>query len=124
MRIPRSGAVGLGAAVMTLLVAAGQGCQPFAREAPSGWDDAPGDSFVLEVENQNFNEARLYARWNGMRERIGSVVGNRSQNFTLRWRTGDLRVEVDFLAAGGFISDPVVVNPGDTVVFRIPPGAR
>jgi len=86
--------------------------------------DTRGDSFSIEVRNDNFNQARIFALWNGDRRRLGSVGGNQTEIFTLDWRTQDLRLEVDFLAAGGFVSDRISVNPGDQLYFRIPAGAR
>ena len=114
------GLVGL----MFLLLAAG--CGGLGGAGSGAWDvERSGeDGFALVVDNQSFNEARLYARWNGDRRRLGSVGGNQSRTFTMAWRPGNLRVEVDFLAAGGFVSEPVTVNPGDTIQFRIPPHAR
>ena len=107
------------------LVVAATSCGRFAREPSSGWDaDQRGaDQFVLQVENRNFADARLYARWNGDRRRIGVVGGNQSQNFTLDWDGRQLRVEVDFLAGGTIVSPSILVSRGDTIVFQIPPGA-
>lgn len=81
------------------------------------------EEVILEVENQNFLDARIHANWNGVRQRLGLVNGNTTQTFRLRGRDGILRVEVDFVAGGGFISDPLSVWRGDTVRLVIPPGA-
>ncbi|TVR61935.1 MAG: hypothetical protein EA422_12000 [Gemmatimonadales bacterium] len=109
-----------------LLLLSMSACASLTGAGAGAWDaERSGeDDFTLVVDNQSFNEARIYARWNGDRRRLGSVGGNRSQTFTLPWRAGNLRVEVDFLAAGGFVSEPVTVSPGDTIEFRIPPHAR
>jgi hypothetical protein len=92
----------------------------------SVWDrgDIRDDEFSLRINNQSFNEARIYLHWNGDRRRLGSVGGNQSRSFDLDWSARTLRIEVDFLAGGGFISDPVTVNPGDDLEFRIPAHAR
>lgn len=114
------------AAGITLLLLTAAACGSLSGAGAGAWDagSAEGDDFALVVENQSFNEARIYSRWNGDRRRLGSVGGNQTRTFSLPWRASSLRVEVDFLAAGGFISDPVTVSPGDTVHFRIPPHAR
>lgn len=113
----------VGGFLLLLLVSA---CGGLAGAGTGAWDvERSGeDDFALFVDNQSFNEARIYARWNGDRRRLGSVGGNQSRTFTLSWRSGNLRVEVDFLAAGGFVSEPVTVNPGDSIQFRIPSHAR
>lgn len=102
------------------------GCGRFLGQENSVWtvDDTRDDTFSIEVRNDNFNQARIFAIWNGDRRRLGSVGGNQSETFTLDWRTQDLRLEVDFLAGGGFVSDRIAVNPGDRLFFRIPAGAR
>jgi hypothetical protein len=108
-----------------VVVLAASSCHSFGRESRSGWgiDERGADQFVLQVENQNFADARLYAHWNGDRRRIGVVGGNRTEHFTLNWDGRQLRVEVDFLAGGSIISPSIMVSRGDTVVFQIPAGA-
>ena len=118
--------VGLMLMAGLLFLAAG-GCAALSSNGNgSAWDtaDVREDEFTLEIRNQSFNEARIYIHWNGDRRRLGSVGGNQSRTFTLDWRARTLRIEVDFLAAGGFISDGVTVNPGDNLEFRIPSHAR
>jgi hypothetical protein len=88
-------------------------------------DDAfgPGDRdgpVALEIQNDNFKDARIYARWNGDRRRIGMVTGKTSESFELAWRSNDLRVEVDFIAGGGFVTDAMAVWPGERVHLWIP----
>lgn len=121
----RASLVGTTAGIALLLLTAA-GCGSLGGTGVGVWDReaTEADEFALMVENQSFNEARIYSRWNGDRRRLGSVGGNQTRTFSLPWRASSFRVEVDFLAAGGFISDPVTVSPGDTVVFRIPPHAR
>lgn len=108
------------------VVLAASSCQALGREPRRGFgiEDRALDEFVLHVDNHNFADARLYTRWNGDRRRIGTVRGNEQRNFTLDWDSRQLRIEVDFLAGGGFVSPSVLVNRGDTVVFRIPARAR
>jgi len=114
-----------GILALTALALAASACLPLGEsESVWGLGGASDDTFTLAVENRNYNSARLFAHWNGQRQRIGSVGGNQTETFTLDWRTRDFRVEVDFLAGGGFISDPISVNRGDNLIFRIPARAR
>jgi hypothetical protein len=91
-----------------------------AREAAWGVGSEDTGRILLEVQNDNFQDARIYARWNGERQRLGLVTGNSSDRFELRGRTGALRIEVDFVAGGAFLSEPIQVGPGDNLTFRIP----
>ena len=79
---------------------------------------------VLEVMNDNFNDARIYTLWNGNRRRIGTVIGKTQGSFEIPVGHGDLRVQVDFIAAGGFITDPLTVWPGEVVQLVIPSASR
>lgn len=115
------------AAVLLLAgsVLAAAGCSALGTQPSSGFGPAQrqANQFVLQVENMNFADARLYARWNGDRRRIGVVRGNQTEYFTLTWDGRQLRIEVDFLAGGSLVSPAIMVSRGDTVVFQIPPRA-
>lgn len=76
---------------------------------------------LLEVNNQNFQDARIYVIWDGFRERAGLVNGNTRQTLRLQSRDGQLRVEVDFVAGGGYVTDPIQVWRGETIQLIIPP---
>jgi hypothetical protein len=116
----------LGILLLTAFALGASGCGLLRGEREPAWGigGERSDRFTIEVENQNFNQARIYARWNGDRRRIGSVGGNQTETFTLRWSSRQLRLEVDFVAGGGFVSDPITVNQGDNLIFRIPARAR
>lgn len=110
-----------------LLVLAGTlaltGCaQLFDRTDSDVWDVASsgGTDITLAIQNDNYYDARVFARWNGERQRLGLVTGLSSEVFTMPGRTGTLRLEVDFVATRNFISRPVSVGPGDHLTFRIP----
>lgn len=75
---------------------------------------------VLEVQNDNFNDARVYTLWNGERRRIGTVIGKTENRFEFAHRQGDLRIQVDFLAAGGFTTEPIMAWPGEVIHLVIP----
>jgi len=107
-----------GLLLLTLLLqgclAGSRGPDPFAATR----DDGP---VVLQVQNQNFLDARIYVLWNGQRERAGFVVGLTTETFRFERRQGTLRVQVDFIAGGGFTTDAIGVWPGEVVELVIPP---
>jgi hypothetical protein len=124
VRVRRSWAL---AATMIMIFASGtlaSGCAFLSRGSEDDLFDAAareGEWVRVEVQNQNFLDARIYALWGGTRQRIGLVTGLTTQTLQTEWRTGQLMIEVDFLAGGGFVLDPGPAWPGETLILRIPP---
>ncbi len=110
--------------LMSLMFLALPACAglPQSGEPAVDWDRTGDPStFTLEVENQNFNGARIYIHQDGRRHRLGLVNGNRTEEFEVTAPGGsEIRVEVDFIAGGGFTTGPLVVWPGESVRLRIP----
>lgn len=79
---------------------------------------------MLEVRNQNFYDATLYAVARGERLRIGFISGNSSETFSFRWTQLDLSIEVDFLAVGSFFTESIPVDRGDVLELIIEPDAH
>lgn len=78
----------------------------------------------LEVENQNFLDARIYVIWEGVRTRVGMVTGHTTETFQFEKQQGQLlRVEVDFVAGGGFVTEEMQVWPGETASLVISPAS-
>jgi hypothetical protein len=107
-----------------LLLAALQGAcaMPWQDERPG---PAPADeveTVFLEVDNRNFLDARIYLVWDGVPDRAGVVTGNTEDTLIIESRPGDLQIQVDFVAGGTRISDPIQVWGGDTVELLIPAG--
>ena len=78
----------------------------------------PGNGFggpvQLTVENNDFNDAVVYANWQGsVRHRVGLFTGKTTQTVTLEWRGDVVQVEVDFIAGSAFFVDPIDVQAGD-----------
>lgn len=119
---------GLRAVLALALTLVTAGCASFAGgESRSGWDvgGEGRETVSLRVSNQNFSDARVYALWNGERRRLGLVTGNSSQTFTMDWRPGaTLRIEVDFVAGGSFVSEGISSWPGESWEFIIPARVR
>jgi hypothetical protein len=113
-----------GGSAIILLILAVSGCGGLSGgETRTGWDvGSSGDQTVqLQVSNHNFKDARIYVLWDGERRRLGMVTGNSSETFRVQWRPGaTLRIEVDFVAGGGFVSSGVATWPGEALEFVIP----
>jgi hypothetical protein len=113
----------LGVVLVALLLVVSSGCSLIPRgERPPPGTRSQNEPVMLEVTNQNFQDARIYAIWDGFRERAGLVNGNTTQTLRLQSRDGQLRVEVDFVAGGGYVTDPIQVWRGETIRLIIPPG--
>jgi hypothetical protein len=92
----------------------------FGRSGDEG--PAPKPIVTLSVENQNYYDATVYAVTEaGERQRIGRVTGLTRSTFTFRWLHNDLRVLIQLLADGSAITQPVPVNPGDSLNLVIQP---
>ncbi|HKJ92741.1 MAG TPA: hypothetical protein VJ957_06215 [Longimicrobiales bacterium] len=93
------------------------GCALF--HAPS----APGhqQTVRLHVDNQNFNDATLYVRYEGGAPiRLGQVTGKTQDVFSFRYHPGRVRIEIRLLAGGTHLTDPIAVDPGDDLDLIIP----
>ncbi len=102
-----------------ILVLIAVSCAPLGRRGA-----APGapDRIPVEVENQNFYEATIYAITNAARVRIGRVGGNASGVLSAPFpATGQLGFEIRLLAVGAYSTHSVAVVPGDTVHLVVPP---
>jgi hypothetical protein len=120
-RVPRAAA----ACFALLIVLGPSGCAARSGETWAAGDAERSETVRLTLTNQTFSDARIYARWNGERRRLGIVTGNRSETFTLDWRPGaTLRIEVDFVAGGSFVSEGITGWPGDSWEFIIPSRVR
>lgn len=78
----------------------------------------PGSGFgapvQLTVQNNDFNDAVVYANWSGgVRDRVGLFTGKTKQTMSFPWR-GDMVVfEVDFIAGDILTIEPIDVQAGD-----------
>lgn len=109
--------------MVATLVVATAGCSALSP----GRTDNPftptsrAEPIQLQIHNDNFNDARIYAIWGGQRQRLGTVTGKTSETFEFAWRPEDFRIQVDFLASGGFLTDLLLIWPGEVVYLQIPP---
>jgi hypothetical protein len=86
---------------------------------PFGDVGGVSEDVLLTVENNDFRDASIYAIWNGMRRRVGSVTGKTSQTFRMEWRSEEIQLAIDFLGGGDYVSERVPVTQGDHLNFVI-----
>lgn len=78
------------------------------------------DSVLLEVQNLNFSDARLYAIRDGQRMSLGRVGGKQDARFTIPWRfSQDLRIEINLLAGPTCVTERLQVDRGDILELQI-----
>lgn len=118
MRHTRRGrAVALIFALAGLTACAGQ------RPEPSPFAEGRDVVVLLTVDNQDFRDATIFADWNGVRHRVGMVIGKTRETFRIEWRDYTVRLEVDFVGGGELkVADEISVSPGEHLDFVIMPG--
>jgi hypothetical protein len=84
--------------VLMAMALATVGCASTGR--PVEDEGGAAQDVEVTVENQNFQDAVVYAIWGaGPRDRLGTVTGNTTETFTTEVRAGgDMRIEVDLIA--------------------------
>jgi len=99
------------------LVLAMTACASRAQQAllPQAQDN----TLTVEVRNQNFNSATVYAYRGGFRSRLGIVEAADTKTFTFKWPTYDVRFLINFLAQGCVITESLSVDPGDDLLLII-----
>jgi len=93
-----------------------------------------GGTVLLTVHNRSFRNARVYAYWSGVRERVGMVTASASETFSLKWRNEEVQLGYEFMAGraipggGGpfdltddYLSPSLPVTQGDHLEFLIQP---
>ncbi len=98
------------------------GCAVLGGKQSENEEPRPEPILTLHVENQNFYDATLYAlARSGERQRLGVVTGNGQATFTFRWLQDEVRVVIQLLAGGSTATEPILVNPGDSLNLVIQP---
>ena len=123
-RLHRSGLRACAVPVL-LLAATLAGCAttPAERDTFSAVvGDRGSEDVRITIENVDFSDATIYARWNGVRRRVGFVVGKTTKTFRMRWLSERLQFEVDFVGGGGYRSESIDALRGDHFNFVILPG--
>ncbi|MEX2466266.1 MAG: hypothetical protein WD995_05115 [Gemmatimonadota bacterium] len=87
---------------------------PFAASA-----DGP-QTISIHVRNLNFSEATLWAVSNSGRQRLGVIGGKGDNVYRITWDFSQaLQVEIDLLAGPRCTTEPLQVDPGDTLDLQI-----
>ena len=95
------------------------GCASSARNAEIG------PPVVIEVQNNNFQDATVYLFREGERQRLDIVTGKTDQTFSVRWqRLLYLRFEVRFIGGGACATRAIAVEPGQRYVLVLQPDTR
>lgn len=86
----------------------------------------PEERTVLRVDNQSFNDMRIYVIQGGQRVRVGTANGKNESVFklpkTLISGYTSIRVQaVPIGANGSSISQEITITPGDDLSLRITP---
>jgi hypothetical protein len=108
-----------------LLLTALVGCATTTEErSPDVFSAADGveEDVLITIQNNDFRDATLYAYWNGVKDRVGMVIGKTSETFRMEWRSEVVHFEVNFIGRGGFRTEPIDVWEGDHLDFVIPVG--
>ena len=113
----RTRGTGLG---VVLVLATAACATPDASPAQIG-EGREDDTVLVTVRNHEFQDAVIYANWNGLRSRVGMVVGKTTETFRVTWRTNEIRLEADFIGGGELLSEPIPVWAGEHIDFVILP---
>lgn len=90
------------------------------RHAPSPFDPQGATTLRINVDNQNFDQVRIYAITVRGPQSLGQVGGRSSGSFTMEWRQLDeIRFRLEFLAAEQYETPRINVSPGDRVEVYI-----
>lgn len=108
---------------LALVAALAPACALFpGRSSEPDPDEEPVPrEITLQVDNQNFHDATLYAIRGGERRRIGNVSGLKTGQFSFVWTDLDLRVEIHLLSVGSYFTSPIMIEPGDEVKLTVQP---
>ena len=86
----------------------------------------PNEHTVLKIDNQSFNDMRIYVIQGGQRIRVGTATGKSTASFKLPKSVisgfTTIRVEAVPIGANGrSISEEISITPGDELEMRITP---
>ena len=79
---------------------------------------------TIEVENQDFNDARIYLVEFGRRTRLGTVPGNSTRVFRFHSVPQQVRFRIDFIGGGEFTTTGIEVSPGDELMLTVTAAAH
>ena len=115
----RRAAAGPRLMLLAMMLAVGS-CASTGRPVEEG---RASSEVEVTVENQNFQDAVVYAIWGaGPRDRLGMVTGNTTETFTTEVQGGgEMRIEVELIAGNDVVTESMGVFQGDDIRVVIPP---
>ena len=86
----------------------------------------PNQPTILRVDNQSFNDMRIYVIQGGQRIRVGTANGKNTSTFKLPRSiiSGFTTIKVEAVpigANGRSVSEEISITPGDELELRITP---
>jgi hypothetical protein len=106
-----------GAVLIVLAVLSG--CGSRSSEDPFNGQRSAPSQIRINVDNQNFNDVRLFSLTTRGRMLLGQVGGNAQRTFQVDWRGLDeIRVRMEFLAGADYETNRVDVSPGEQIYLR------
>ncbi|HEY7567455.1 MAG TPA: hypothetical protein VH762_07775 [Gemmatimonadaceae bacterium] len=83
-----------------------------------------GEGAVLTVTNDYLTDVTVYAVRSGMRTRLGTVYGFRTETLPIRntvlWGAGTLRFLIlDRLSGRAHLTEPLTIGPSDAVLLTV-----
>lgn len=110
-------------ALAVALLATGCGGGSMATSSGGGPFAAASDgprTISIHVQNLNFNDATLWAVSNSGRQRLGVVGGKGDAVYRIPWTFPQrLQIEIDLLAGSRCTTEPLQVDPGDSLELQI-----
>lgn len=79
------------------------------------------EPIYITITNNNWNDADVYVYWNGVKNRVGFVVGKTKRTLKTDWKDYNLQLEIDFVGDNKMMSETIDVNPGDHIDYVILP---
>ena len=105
------------------LLATGCGGGSMATQSGGGPFAAAADgprTVSIHVQNLNFNDATLWAVSPSGRQRLGVVGGKGDAVYRIPWTIPQtLQIEINVLAGSRCTTQPLQVDPGDTLELQI-----
>jgi hypothetical protein len=105
---------------LLVLLLAGCASRHGTTETTAATPNTPVD---LEVENHNWSDVVIYLVRGTQRQRLGMVNALSSTVFTFPYRrlgsSGDARLSAHAIGGGGYTSESVLVQPGQTLKWTI-----
>jgi len=109
-------------ALWTVVLAAAAGACRQRTGSESAMPD-PSATVLVEVESHFMGDIVVYLVAGSQRERLGTVTALNSAAFTFPWRrlgtSGSRRLLAYPIAGRGFLSEPLYVQPGQSIKWTL-----